>query len=61
MNYDTSNIASPVTNNMCIHIALVAMFMAEWITKILDIKGAFLHGEFDEGEKKIYTSVLEGF
>ena len=35
--------------------------MVEWITKILDMKGAFLHDEFDEGEKKIYTSVLEGF
>ena len=35
--------------------------MAGWIANILDVKGVFLHGEFDEGEKIIYTIVTEGF
>jgi hypothetical protein len=36
------------------------MIMAAWIGEILDVKGAFLHGNFDEG-KNIYMKVPEGF
>ena len=51
----------PVTNNIIIHIVMVLILMAGCIVNILDVKGAFLHGEFDEGKKKIYMEVPEAF
>ncbi len=34
--------------------------MAGWVGEILDAKGAFLHGDFEEG-KNVYMGVPEGF
>ena len=50
LHYDAANIASPMTNDMSIRIIMVLALMAGWVAKIVDIKGAFLHGEFDEGD-----------
>jgi hypothetical protein len=36
------------------------MVAACWVGEIMDVKGAFLHGNFDEG-KNIYMKVPEGF
>ncbi len=36
------------------------MIMADWQGQIVDMKGAFLHGEFKDGEV-IYMKVLHGF
>ena len=35
--------------------------MAGWARKIVDIKGAFLHGKFEEGAEPVYLKVPEGF
>ena len=48
---------------MIIRIVMVLMLMAGWVTKILDVKGSFLHGEFYEGRKAVYIAspgVFEG-
>jgi hypothetical protein len=45
---------------MVIRIVLVLMIMAGWVGEILDIQGAFLHGEFDQGEE-IHMEVPQGF
>ena len=36
------------------------MVMADWYVEVVNVKGAFLHGEFKEGTK-VYMEVLEGF
>ena len=59
--YDTEDIASLVTNDMSIRIVIVTTVMTGWITNIIDVKGAFLHGEFDEGTEPVYMAGPEGF
>ena len=61
IHFNQENIASPVTNDMSIRIVMVLALMAGWISQILDVKGAFLHGEFEEGEEPIYMEVPQGF
>ena len=39
---------------------LTLAIMAGWVGHIIDVKGAFLHGEFENGEV-IYTKIPEGF
>jgi len=58
--FDSSNIAAPVTNEMSVRTILTLACMAGWSTYMLDVKGAFLLGEFEDGEQ-IYMSVPEGF
>jgi hypothetical protein len=41
---DSHSISSPVTNEMTIRGVLALMIMAGWVGKLLDVKGAFLHG-----------------
>jgi hypothetical protein len=53
-------ISSPVTNSATIRIVLVLMVMADMIAHVVDVKGAFLHGEFEDGEK-IYMKIPKGF
>ena len=60
IHYDSMNIASPVTNDVTVRVCLVLMLMAGWMARLVDVNGAFLHGEFDNGEV-IYTEVPEGF
>ena len=52
--------ASPVTNGMTTRITMILMIMAGWCGEILDVKGAFLHGQFENGEK-LCMEVPEGF
>ena len=61
VHYDSSDISSPVTNDMSIRIIMVLTLMAGWIAQIFDVKGAFLHGEFDEGTDPVHMAVSEGF
>jgi len=61
VHYHKSNIASPVTNDMSIRIIMVLALMAGWIAKIVDVKGAFLHGEFEQDDEPIYMGVPQGF
>jgi hypothetical protein len=57
LHYDSHNISAPVTNDVTIRIVLTLMIMAAWIGEILDVKGAFLHSDFDEG-KNVYMKVV---
>ena len=45
--YKEDSISSLVTNDTTIRICLVIMIMANFAAQIVDVKGAFLHGEFD--------------
>jgi hypothetical protein len=36
------------------------MIMVGWVGEILDVKDAFLHGDFEEG-KNVYMGIPEGF
>ena len=58
--YDSASISSPVTNDTTIRIAFVLMIMMQGDGKLCDVKGAFLHGEFEDGEV-IYIHVPKGF
>ena len=58
--YDSASIASPVTNDITIRMMIVLMLMTGWIGYLVDVKGAFLHGEF-ENDEQIFTKIPEGF
>ena len=61
LHYDAADISSPVTNDTSIRIVMVLTLITGWIDNIFDMKGAFLHGEFDEGTEPVYMAVPEGF
>jgi len=48
--YYGTTIISPVTNSATITIVLTLMIMASMLAHVVDVKGAFLHGEFEDGE-----------
>ncbi len=49
-----------VKNAMTIRIVLSIMLVQGGIAHVVDVKGAFLYGEFEDG-KKIYIKILLGF
>ncbi len=55
--YDGTTISSPVTNSATSRIVLTLMIMADMLAHVVDDKGAFLHGEFEDGEV-IHIKVL---
>jgi hypothetical protein len=59
VHYDGKSTHAPVTNAGTIQIVLILMIMANWQGQIVDVKGAFLHGEFEDG-KVIYMKVSCG-
>jgi hypothetical protein len=58
--YNGTAISSPVTNSATIRIVLTLMIMASMLAHAVDVKGAFLHGEFENGEI-IHMKVPQGF
>ncbi len=52
--YDGTSISAPVTNAISIRMALTVMLMQDRIAHVVDIKGAFLSGEFEDGEKNLH-------
>jgi hypothetical protein len=58
--YDGTCISVPVTNAMTIRIVLSIMIMQMGIAHVVNVKGAFLYGEFEDS-KKIYIKILLGF
>jgi hypothetical protein len=50
----------PVANDTMFHILIILMLMTSLSAEVLDVKGAFLHGVFGDGEQ-IYMGVPEGF
>jgi hypothetical protein len=53
VHYNGVSTHAPVTNTGMIQIVLILMIMANWQGQIVDVKGAFLHREFEDG-KVIY-------
>jgi len=53
-------ISSPVTNEATIRVVMVLSIMFGWENELVDVKGAFLCGNFQD-EKTIYMKVPEGF
>ncbi len=49
-----------MTNAATIRIVLVLMVMGNMMAHIVDVKGAFLHGEFEDGEN-VYMTIPRGF
>lgn len=55
-----SSTAAPVTNDVMIRMMQTLALIAGWIGHIVDAKGAFLHGEFENNEQ-IYANIPQGF
>jgi hypothetical protein len=53
-------VAAPVTNDITIRIVMILMIMAMWMGELLDVKGAFLHGQFGEREKPLHMFIPQG-
>jgi len=60
VHYDGAFIAAPVTNDTSIRIIMVLALMAGWASKIIEVKGAFLRGEFEDRAEPVYLKVPEG-
>ena len=58
--FQENSISSPVTNEVTIRIVLVIIIVLQLLAGVLDVKGAFLHGEFDSDEEQIHMTVPDG-
>jgi hypothetical protein len=58
--YNGTSISAPVTNAMTIKMTLMLMLMQGRIGHVVDVKGAFLYGKFEDGEK-VHIKVPLGF
>ncbi len=58
--YNGMTISSPFTNSATIRIMLTLMIMASMLAYVVDVKGAFLHGEFEDGAI-IHVNIPQGF
>jgi hypothetical protein len=59
VHYDPHSIAAPVVTMMTIRIVYVLMILAGWSGHVIDVRGAFLKGEFGDGEV-LYLHVPQG-
>lgn len=61
LHYASDSTSSPVTNATSVRIVLTLLAMnKDWIAEIVDVEGAFLQGEFTDGEE-IFISIPQGF
>ncbi len=58
--YNGTTISSHVANSATIRIVLLLMVMADMIAHVVDVKGAFVHSAFEDGEK-IHMKIPKGF
>ena len=58
--YRKDSISSPVTNEVTIRVVLVIMIVLQLLSGVLDVKGAFLQGEFEYDEEQIYLTIPDG-
>jgi hypothetical protein len=58
--YNALGISAPITNGMTIKLVWMLMLTKCGIAHVVNIKGAFLHGKLDNGEK-IFIKILLGF
>jgi hypothetical protein len=59
VHFDPKSIAAPVVSLMTIRIVFILMLMAQWPGHVVDVRGAFLKGDFAEGET-LYLHVPQG-
>jgi glutamine synthetase type III len=57
--FDPKSIAATVVTVMTIRIVFIIMIMASWTGHVLDVRGAFLKGDFADGETW-YPKVPQG-
>jgi hypothetical protein len=55
--YDGTSVSAPVTNAMTIRVALTIMLMQGGIAHVVDVKRAFLYGEFKDVENLYQDSI----
>jgi hypothetical protein len=55
IHYDPKSLAAPVVSLMTIRIVFVLMIMANWTAHVLDVRGAFLKGDFGDGETYLHV------
>ena len=48
--YRSKDISSLVANNITIYVVLTLMIMLGCFGELLDVKGTFLHGDFDDAQ-----------
>jgi hypothetical protein len=58
--YDPKSVAAPVTNKVTVLIVMTLMIMAAWASELLDVKGAFLHGQFGPQERRMHMRIPRG-
>ena len=58
--YDSNSISAPVASDITIRVVIVLMLMAGWVGELLDVKGAFLHGDINKAQR-MYMEVPKGF
>eukprot|EP00956_Cyclotella_meneghiniana_P027101 scaffold60046_cov24-Cyclotella_meneghiniana.AAC.3 len=58
--YEEDNISSPVTNTVSIRVSFTLAAMARLAGRVVDVKGAFLLGEFGPDDPVIYMKIPEG-
>ena len=58
--YDGSSIHTPVTNSASIRIVLTLILMGAMKAEVMDIKGAFLKGEVEDGEE-LWMKIPQGW
>ena len=58
--FNSDRISSPVTNEATIRVVMVLYIMFGWANQPVDVKGAFLGGNF-QAEKPNCMKVPEGF
>jgi hypothetical protein len=58
--YDSISISSPATNDATIRIIMLLTIIFKWSAQLVDVKGAFLCGNFKDREE-IYMEVPEIF
>jgi hypothetical protein len=58
--FDALNISAPVMNGMTIKLVMTLMLASGSIAHVVNVKGAFLHSNFKDGEK-IYIKIPLGF
>jgi hypothetical protein len=58
--YFTHSTAAPVANELTIKIVLTLLTLANWKAQVIDVKGAFLKGQFNDDEE-LYLIIPQGF
>jgi hypothetical protein len=60
VHYRSDVTAAPLANETNIKIILIMLTLAEWDGNVIDVKGAFLKGRFNNGED-MYLQIPHGF